>query len=213
MFIFSYTLFMDDNIVKKTLLTSAISAALLCGSMTAAAGEFYVGAGIGTSSIDVTASDFDGGSFTSDSFDDSDSTFRIFAGYNLNDSIAIEAGYTDLGSYSLAGSFDGSDPDLPAGPTSATFDVTGWEFSAVGSLPLTEQISLLGRLGFIMWDTDVDVTTTDGSGSDSDDGTNILYGVGGAYSFTDNLDARLEYTRYDADDNIDVFSASLVMKF
>ena len=199
--------------MKKTLLTSAISAALLCGSMTASASDFYVGAGYGASSADISASDVDGDSFTSDSIDDSDSSYRLFAGYNINDSVAIEVGYTDLGSYSITGNFDGTDMDIPAGPASLNFDATGWEVSAIGQLPVTDNFSVLGRLGFLMWDVDLDVNTATKSGSISDDGTDLLYGIGGAYSITDNLDARLEYISYDTDGGVDIFSASLVMQF
>ncbi|MCW8844865.1 MAG: outer membrane beta-barrel protein [Gammaproteobacteria bacterium] len=89
---------------------------------------FYLGAGYGMTMFD------DDGAFSGLSFDDTDSGYQVFGGYKFMRFFALEARYSDFGSFSVM---------------SFPFDVTGYSLSAVGILPLgAGNWELFGQLGF-----------------------------------------------------------------
>ena len=92
---------------------------------------------------------------------------------------------------------------------SLTAEADGFQFAAVGSYPI-EQFSLLGKVGLFMWDAEISTNL----GSFDDDGTDIMFGVGGAFKFTPQLSVRGEWERFDFDgDDVDLFSASIIYSF
>lgn len=73
--------------MKKTIAALAtVSALTLCVFTTpATAGEFYLGASVGQSKIDVdNCDDVDDGSLISCSVDDSDIGYKVYGGYQFN---------------------------------------------------------------------------------------------------------------------------------
>jgi OOP family OmpA-OmpF porin len=64
--------------------------------------------------------------------DDEESVWRLFGGYRAHRNLAVELGYADLGEMNIAG--------RPA-------NTEAWELVGLGILPLTEQISVYGKLG------------------------------------------------------------------
>lgn len=72
-------------------------------------------------------------------------TYKLQLGYKLDDRWSIEGGYTDLGriSYQANGT--------TAGPTafsaSEAIRISAWNLSAIAALPVTENFSLLGKVG------------------------------------------------------------------
>jgi len=115
-----------------------------------------------------------------------DTAFKILGGYQFHRNIAAEIAYSQL---------------LDKGPV----EVTALEVVAVGLFPLANQISILGKLGL----ANVDVETPVGS----DDKTELTYGIGVQYDFTGNLGARLQWQRYDTDEEIDLLSIGVVWRF
>ena len=157
----------------------------------------YVGAGAGRSDIDAS----DNGV----SFEDSDTGWKVFAGYAFNEYFAVEGAWVDFGDFNdnIFDPFFGI--SLPV-----SLDLDGFSVSGVGSYPIGESASVFGKVGVWSWDVDAKAL---GISSD-DSGTDVMFGVGGSYSFTDALSVRAEWERFKADsDDADLISISGVFSF
>jgi OOP family OmpA-OmpF porin len=167
---------------------------------------FYLGAGVGVSEYNDSCSGLPGGI----SCDENDTTYKLFGGYDVNRYFGVEAGYVDFGKTSASG----------AG-VSASIDGKGFELSAIGKWPATQNLSLFGRLGVVRWDLDARASGPGASISNSATGTDWTIGIGGSWAFTRNWSARAEWQRYNnvGDTNttgkgdIDTFGLSVVYKF
>jgi OmpA-OmpF porin, OOP family len=115
-----------------------------------------------------------------------DTGFKIFGGYQFHRNVAAELGYGLL--------FDKD-----------RVEVTSIEAVAVGMFPVTNNISLLGKLGFAMLEAE-------GPGG-SEDETELTWAIGAQWDFTKNLGARLLWQRYEADDKLDFLSVGVVWRF
>ncbi len=177
----------------------------------------YLGIGLGHAELD-----FDIESYYEDvhgvpnvSADDSDTAYKLFAGYQFNPNFAIEAGYVDFGEFSASS----SEPGYSA---KAKLDVEGFTAALVGRLPIQGGFSMYGKLGMIAWDADLKeheeilgFTTHDADLSE--DGSDPFYGVGAEY-IVNQLVMRAEYERYDISESgedfeIDLISGSLGYRF
>lgn len=126
----------------------------------------YFGGSLGLSSAD----DFCSGV---SNCEDSDMGWKLFAGYDLSERLAVEGGYASLGKYSGTG---------------ATSEVSGFELSAVGKMPLNDQIGLFGKAGLFKWTAD----NHDGERS----ATDVLFGAGVDYKYNTNTSLRGEWQRF-----------------
>lgn len=183
---------------------------------------WYLGANVGesTSHIDnerIAHDLMEAGSQISSMTDDgSDVGYKVYAGYQFNQHLAIEGGYFNLGE------FDFSAAVLPDTLT-GELEIEGINLDLVGFLPLTQRFSLLGRAG-------VNYAETTGQFSrtgivplpytrSSEREPNPKVGVGAQYAFNDALAMRLEAERYWVDDGIghreeaDLVSLGLVYRF
>ncbi|PRY67359.1 outer membrane beta-barrel protein [Halomonas ventosae] len=97
----------------------------------------YVGAGFGQAKTDADldlggALRSEGLTVISDSNDDSDIGYKIYAGYQFNPNFAVEASYVDFGKFEAnATVVDGE----PIG-VSADASIDGFGFALVGKLPI-----------------------------------------------------------------------------
>ncbi|MDH3314343.1 MAG: outer membrane beta-barrel protein [Gammaproteobacteria bacterium] len=183
------------GIISSALLGLNASPALAQGMGLGPDAGFYVGAGAGFTSIDLCGDPALAGAT---SCDDDDVGFKVFGGFKFNQYFGAEIGYADLGEVSVSG---------PGG--TATAEVDGFQFAAVGSYPI-EQFSLLGKVGFFAWDGEISTPI----GSFDDDGTDFMFGLGGAFHFTPQFSVRGEWERFDVDgDDVDMFSASIIYNF
>ena len=117
------------------LIFAALVSVLTLGSVPAMAQDtgFYAGFGFGQSKVkDVCVPGLT-------TCDDTDTALSIFGGYQFNRNGAVEIAYTDLGKTRFSG---------PGG--SVSIDASGFEFSAVGTIPLNQQFALYGT-----WTADV----------------------------------------------------------
>lgn len=202
--------------MKKSVCASATALVLMSAQAMAADTGFYAGVGGGVFGVDL---DTEIDPAISSSFDEDDTGFRAFGGWQFSNIFAAEVGYLDGGSAS------GTIGDLVADGVEADLDidVSGIDLSLVGTLPIGETFFAFGRVGLISWDADLDavITTDDGEGgtttetlSSSDSGEDPMYGAGFGMNLGDNASARVEYTFYDIGDvDSDFLSASFVWKF
>lgn len=145
----------------------------------------YIGAGVGDASVKDT------------NFDESDSAYKIFGGYNIGFiplvDFAVEASYVDFGKpSSSAGSVEVSGLNA--------FGLAGLSFGPFG---------VFAKAGAISWDSD----STLGGTSSSKSGTDPAYGLGARFALG-SLSVRAEYEVYDLDStDLDMVSVSGVFTF
>jgi hypothetical protein len=108
--------------------------------------DAYLGLSIGQSTLkDWDSSVIDDGSFNSIDVEDSDVSFRVSGGYDLNPSLALEIGYSDFGEVTAEGTSDGTGFAWTAGPVSADASADGFDLGFVGRIPASDSFSFLGR--------------------------------------------------------------------
>ena len=149
--------------------------------------------------------------------DERGNAYKAFIGVPLSPNWAVEAGYFDLGRFGF-----GADTS-PAGTVTGTTRIQGLNLDLVGTLPITERWSLLGRVGAAYAETKGSASGTGASGvgalSSSKRDTHYKYGFGTEYAFTPALTMRLEGERYHVNDaigqraNVDLISVGLVYRF
>lgn len=154
---------------KKTLLASSI---LLLVSTAQAEGG-YIGASIGQTDVDIpTFSDGDSLAFT--------------AGYRIDKNFAFEASYIDLGEF--------DDDIAPVW----TIKADGFNFAAVGIIPINNTFEVFGKVGMYIWDFSVSEA---GFGEFySSDGNDISFGFGASANLTDQFNLIFEYQKFEVDD-------------
>ncbi len=185
------------NLMRLSRLTALLPAIYLLFSTSAYAGAesgFYVGGSIGNANISAKGEtpgniDFD--------FSESDSGYKIFAGYNFGIipliDIAVEGSYVDFGKPTGTAS-DGS---------SIKYEMTAWDgFGLVG---LTfGPFALFGKVGVVAWDSESAIGAITGS----DSGTDPAYGIGVKFQIA-SFAIRAEYERFDLNNFDDVYMASV----
>ena len=149
--------------------------------------------------------------------DDRDSGYKVFLGYQFNRGIALEAGYFNLGKYSF------SSTTVPAGTLDGQIKLQGLNLDLVATLPLSERLSVLGRVGGQYAQTR---DTFSGTGRVNVLRPNITHreanakvGVGLQYEFSPAFLMRAEAERYRINTgtgdhgNVNLYSVSAVFPF
>lgn len=176
------------------------------------AAEWYGGASVGQSKAKDIVCDLD----ITCSSDDTDTGWKIYGGYQFNPNGAIEFGYVDLGKAKISGT------DSFLGATSASWETTGLTAALVGSMPVGQNVGLIGKLGLFNWDLDLNVSSSVfGSGSESASGTDLTFGLGLKVDLSKMTGIRVEWERFkDVGDNnttgqsdVDLLSVGFVFKF
>lgn len=179
--------------MKSRVLVTGLVAAGLCGAVQAEEQGFYAGSGAGMYYVDFDGMDFD----------ESAASLRLFGGYQLNQYVSFEGGFTNL--FEATGDFAGVDVDL---------DGTAWDVSVRPSLPLAETFTAYAILGWTEYDFEVSASAGGVSASDSGSDGDIHYGLGGALSINDSWHVRGEWSTVDVDDvDFGMFSLSAVYNF
>jgi OOP family OmpA-OmpF porin len=219
--------------IAKTLGTlSALACAMLAIQVAQAEETFinpdwansawYIGAGAGRSrgNIDqerLTSSlSANGATVTSFSTDERDTGYKLFVGKQLNRYLALEFGYFDLGKFSFNSTTSGN------GVLNGEAGFRGVNLDLLAQLPLSERLSLLGRVG-----ANYAKASTHFSGNrlmavtgpdHSERKLNAKAGLGLEYKLSEALALRGEVERYRVNDavgnrgDVDLLSVSLVYK-
>jgi OOP family OmpA-OmpF porin len=149
--------------------------------------------------------------------DQKETGYKAFVGFPMNSNWAVETGYFDLGRFG----FDAT--TSPGGTLTGSSRIKGLNLDIVGTLPITDSWSLLGRVGAAYAQTKGSFSGT-GVGAIANTETNkretnYKYGFGTQYAFTPALTLRLEGERYRVNDavgqraNVDLISLGLVYRF
>lgn len=190
----TYLLTTEIPMLKKWVLASSLT--LIAGA--ACAQDWYGGASLGQSKNRFSSSDFSFGSPTlvAESKDQTDTGYKLTLGYQFNPNLAVEGSFADLGefhyTYTGIGAWAGLDGE-------GDYTVRAWTLAAVGSLPLTEQFSVFGKIGAAATkakssiDHNIPAVLALGGSTSR---TNLLWGVGARYDFTKTLGVRAEYEDY-----------------
>lgn len=212
------------NLVKISAVISLASVAAVASTCALADDTgWYGGANIGRSNATIDNARITSGlagaglRTTSIANRDRDTAYKIYGGYQFNKYIGLEGGYFDLGKFGFTAN------TLPLGTLNGNIRLRGFNGDAVGTLPLSEKFSALGRIGFnnaqardsFTGTGAVNVTNPNPSKRD----TNYKLGVGVQYAFNDALAMRAEIERYRINDaignrgDVDVFSVGLTYRF
>ena len=221
------------TLTKKAGLMGAIACALIAGQAVAADDVFinpewansawYVGGNIGRSRANIddvrlirslTANGAGLNSFTAD---EKDVGYKLYVGKQLNQYVAIEGGYVDLGKFGF------SSTTVPTGTLNGQIKLQGLNLDVVGTLPLTERLSAIGRVG-AQYASARDRFSGTGAVNVLDPNPskrafNYKLGAGLQYEISRSLLVRTEVERYRVNDavgnhgGVNLFSVSLVIPF
>ena len=202
-----------------------VALAIIASPVAAADDEpnWYGGVGLGWSRAriddDRIRAGFVGSGLTVDSIDDDKNGLglKVFAARQFNKYFALEGGYFNLGKFGYTAN------TTPNGSVNGTIKLQGLNLDAVGTLPITEKFSALGRVGVTYVQTR-DTFTGAGAATVSDGDSkknegNYKLGLGVQYAFTEALAMRGEWERYRVNDavgnrgDIDMLSIGLVYHF
>jgi OOP family OmpA-OmpF porin len=180
---------------------------------------WYVGGNVGKSS-----GDFDDGriigvppaTVTGTSSDDRDTSYKLYGGYQFHRNFAVEGGYFDLGRFNYGYTTAG-------GAFSGDTRYRGLNLDLVGTLPVWDRLSVIGRVGAAYTRQRTSISTTGGlpdmGGSRTDNSWGPKVGVGLEYAFTPSLAVRAEWERYRIREgvrgrgDVDVATIGLVYRF
>ncbi len=156
--------------------------ALAHSSAAVAEEGFFVGGAFGNGYLDET---FNGNRINSDS-----SAYRIYGGYRFTKYFGVEIGYLDLGTFRET--FDVGGTSVPV-----SVSASGFTLAAIGSLPLSERFSLIGRLGYYFHDNESSVA---GVVEDSLSEQSPFVGIGLGFDISEVLEINLAYDLIKTDD-------------
>ena len=154
---------------------------------------------------------------TSITDDNRSSGYKVFGGYQVNRNFAVEGSFFDLGNFGFAAN------TVPLGSLTGNIKLKGLALDAVGSVPVTERFSILGRIGLnyaqakdhFAGSGAINVLNPNPRKSD----TNLKIGLGVQYALTESLALRAEVERYRINDavgnkgDIDLWSVGMIYRF
>lgn len=159
------------------------------------------------------------GGFTTDALvtDESDSGYKLYAGYQFNRYFAIEGGYFDLGG------FDYRATTTPAGSLDGSVEINGFNLDVIGIVPFSERFSMFGSVGANRAEAEAAFVPSGAvhvfDPNRSEWGTKVKFGVGARWAFTDRIAMRVEAERYRVNDaigntgDVDLLSIGMAFRF
>ncbi len=164
---------------------------------------------------------------TSCTFDLKDTGWKLFGGYQINEYAAVEVSYLDFGK--MKANAKGTLVSTSTTATgSAEFKAKSFDVALVGTLPIGEDLGIIGRFGLFRWDVKAPASATATVGgtttsvNPSKTGFDITLGAGVKYDFTKKVSMRAVWDRYkNVGDqpttgesfSIDLCSVSLIYSF
>jgi len=153
----------------------------------------YVGFGVGRSNFESQCT-------AGFSCENRDSGYKLFIGGRVHEMVSLELGYVDFGKVSRDG---------------GSINAHGATLSLVGSLPLADRLSLIGRVGT----TYASANRSAAVGSTgSENGFGLHYGAGVGFSLTRTVQLVAEWERHHVDfangrQDVDIYGAGVRYRF
>jgi len=153
----------------------------------------YVGFGVGRSKFESDCSS----GFACES---RDTGYKLFMGGRLHEMVSLEVGYIDFGKVSRDG---------------GSLNAHGATLSLVGSLPVAEGISLIGRVGTTYASTNRSAAV---GSTGSENGFGVHYGAGVGFSLTRTVQLVAEWERHqvafrDSSRDLDIYGVGMRFRF
>jgi len=136
---------LENEMMKKLIVLNALAVGLMAGPASA---QMYMGAGVGQAKTSAT-----------------ETSYKVFGGFQLTPVWGVEAAYTDLGSYQGAG-------------------VQSTSIAGTGTMELSPAWSLFGKLG---------ATSNRAHFSGASRHSDVLVGAGVGFNFGQGVGVRLAY--------------------
>lgn len=147
----------------------------------------YAGLAIGQAKAPDSCNGVDSSIGFSGTCDDSGNAWKLYAGYHFSKNIAVEMAYNNFGKAEADGTISGTQVD-------GSYKANGIAVFAVGILPVTDEFSILGKLGMVRWKVEGNASASGlGSVSATETGFSFAGGLGMDYKFTPTLGIRAEY--------------------
>jgi long-subunit fatty acid transport protein len=136
-------------------------------------------------------------------FSDSDTSWSLGIGYQLNNALTLEAGYINLGEGDVTLTGDSITPTQYHSSVANISPVLGDGFTLGARYQLWQQedISTSVSLGLITWKGDITSIYQAQSITTKRDGNDIYYGLEGHYQLTKQWQLSIGFTRYALEPN------------
>ncbi|MCC7487021.1 MAG: outer membrane beta-barrel protein [Burkholderiales bacterium] len=167
---------------------------------------FYLGGAVGYTSYSVDNSFVLGAGATAFATDDTDIGWKVYGGYQFHRNFAVELGYVDLGKLTFNGA-------VGAVPFAGDVDLKAWTVALVGSMPVSQQFDLTGKIGIYNWDANGSASTAVALAGADDKGTDGLFGLGLRYNLNKNVSLTGEWEYFAGSDKVNMFSVGLRFRF
>lgn len=171
----------------------------LCSFNTFAANSFYF-VGLAGQEQSVTTPKYSSALVIEDFIDvtyqteSEGSPYRLFAGYQFNELLSLETGYTDYEKqrFSMVSFSDESDINISGESKSTSLDLVG-----TLTIPFTNQFALKAKLGMVIWENKTDLIlgtyATPYTEQDSTLKTSLLSGLGASFALNSRLSLSLDW--------------------
>lgn len=158
--------------MKKILVVAALASTFMASSAFA---QGYIGFGLGSSQS--RGGNSTAGAVTVTGAESNKGSTKIYGGFQFTPNWGLEAQYSDLGNRDYTINNAGV-------VTTGSVRSSQYSLAGTGTLPLSQNFALIGKLGF---------SANRANFNGSNNKTSLMAGVGASYSFTPRLAVRLEY--------------------
>ncbi len=153
--------------MKKTVTALLISAALSAPAFAANAGSTYI------------AADYGGWNMSNAGMLPNPGALTFSAGYYFTPNVGAEVGYAFVGDSTVY---------YPGGST--VYSQSALKFAAVGTVPVSPQFDVFGKVGIDIISGQLSDTF---AGTSSASTTNLMFGFGGLFHLNNNMGVRVQY--------------------
>lgn len=181
---------------NTTTIVAAIAFFALMPMTASADSGLFLGGSLGAATLDE---DFDGLDVDSDS-----TSFRITVGWQFSDTISFEVGYHSFGRFE-------EHVDVGGVITDISVIADGFTLGLTGSVPLSSNFSLFGRVGAFFWDSNSEINHITVALPED---TNLFLGAGADVKVSETLSIIGDWTRYELEGTrSDVISIGFKLRF
>ncbi|EIJ33071.1 outer membrane beta-barrel protein [Thiothrix nivea] len=179
------------------------------------AGAMYGGVSVGQSSdgaceanntlidgINATTQSLLGTSVVSNFGCPNTTAWKVYGGYKIAPNLAVEGAYVNFGDAESTATVAALPPiNNNANPVTTTTSATGFGASGVASAPVTDEINLFGKMGFLAWEKENKASSTvlgmNETLTQKTDGVDLSLGAGAEYKIDENWGVRGEVEHFD----------------